>query len=399
MQQTIRPRVNEKVYEFLAQTKKRINILFGGADSGKSWGIGQFLLLEKFFGEQGIGILVTRATRPELKKSCWMLINDLISKYDLPGVKANLSDLTLTTNGNSMFFMPLDDVMKLKSFERINYVWGEEATEFSYKDYLQLNLRCRATNPGGMNQLFYSFNPVDDLSFWVDIVQNPPEDVGVNHSTVGDNAFADPEDRKQLDKLKDQDVPYYKIYRLGEWASPTSVIYTNWDIVGEWPDGDWFDEIIYGVDFAYHTPTAVVEIGIKDEKEVWERELLYETHLKGNDLVERLNELVENKNREMYVDAADPRLKDEIGDAGFNVFASVKGKNSVKDGIDFVKRFKRHVLSTSVNWIKEVRGYKNKEDRNGNVLEEPVKFRDHLMDAERYALYTHLANRREAAVY
>jgi len=34
----------------------------------------------------------------------------------------------------------------------------------------------------------------------------------------------------------------------------------------------------------------------------------------------------------------------------------------------------------------EKKGYKWKEDKNGNVLDEPVKFNDHAMDAERYYL-------------
>ena len=39
----------------------------------------------------------------------------------------------------------------------------------------------------------------------------------------------------------------------------------------------------------------------------------------------------------------------------------------------------------------QVKNYKWKTDNDGNTLDEPVKFRDHLMDAMRYAIYTKFA--------
>ena len=39
-----------------------------------------------------------------------------------------------------------------------------------------------------------------------------------------------------------------------------------------------------------------------------------------------------------------------------------------------------------MNIIKEFQGYKWKEDRRGNVLDEPVPFRDHAVSGIRYYL-------------
>ena len=46
---------------------------------------------------------------------------------------------------------------------------------------------------------------------------------------------------------------------------------------------------------------------------------------------------------------------------------------SVKFGTDKVKQYKLHILEDSVNLIKEIRSYKWKEDKEGRILEEPVK--------------------------
>jgi phage terminase large subunit len=42
-----------------------------------------------------------------------------------------------------------------------------------------------------------------------------------------------------------------------------------------------------------------------------------------------------------------------------------------------------------VNTLKEIRGYQRKKDRQGNVLEEPIKANDHTMDSIRYGLYSY----------
>ena len=387
--QTIRLKHNRKTYEFLQTTDARINLLYGGAGSGKSWSIAQYLLFEKLFGEHGIRILAVRKTGPHLRKSSWLLTNDMIDKYDLP-VKRNKTDLTISTNSNTMFFAPLDDPQKLKSMEQPNYIWAEEATELTYDDYKQLNLRCRGPNANGKNKLFYSFNPDDEHSFLHPLVDDPPDNTAVNYSTYKDNAFLEPDYVDELERLKEIDLTYWKIYGEGVWASPENIIYTNWDIIDEWPDDDWFDEVIYGVDFGTTNPSAVIEIGIKDW-ELWERQLLYETGLSPSLFIMRFGELGIDKSKLIYADSAMPGMITEIANGGwYFVNPSVKGQNSVFEGIRKVKDFRIHMHRESVDLIRERKGYKLREDRNGNPIEgSPVKFRDHLMDAERYAIFTH----------
>ena len=152
----------------------------------------------------------------------------------------------------------------------------------------------------------------------------------------------------------------------------------------------FFEELIYGLDFGYCNPSALIEIGIKDDI-IYERELLYQTHLTNADLIEKLKKLIPDKSNPIYADSAEPARIEEIHRAGYKIYPADK---SVKDGIDFVKRRKIHILRSSTNLIDEKRIYKYREDKNGYALEEPIKFRDHLMDAERYGLYTHFKRKR-----
>lgn len=377
-------KVNKKIFLFLENTKKRINAIFGGAGSGKSYTIAQFLLLRKLYQEKDKRILVVRKTLPALRITAYQLVLDLLAEYQLPH-QLNKTEMTISVGNSKMLFKSLDDPEKIKSYEG-NYVWIEEATEISHKDFMQLNLRLRRRTEG-LNQMFLSFNPIDQFH-WLNenLLGKARSDLADNWTTYKDNPFLDPTYIEELEHLKDEDENYYRIYTLGKWGVLRNIIYSNYEIIDKWPDS--LDETIYGLDFGFNNPTVLLEIGIKDQK-YYERELLYESGLTGKDLLEKLDDLIADRTTEIYADSEAADRIVEIAREGYNIHKSRKGKGSVKDGIDFVKRHKLFIHRDSVNLINEIRSYKYKEDKDGHVLEEPVKFRDHAMDAFRYAIYTH----------
>jgi phage terminase large subunit len=168
---------------------------------------------------------------------------------------------------------------------------------------------------------------------------------------------------------------------LGLWGKLENIIYSNWEVVREYPES--YDEVIYGLDFGFNNPTALIEIRIKD-KQLYLREIIYLTGLTNNQLIEKLK--VENIKGSIYADSAEPARIEEIRQAGFNIYPAVK---DVLDGIDFVKRYKLHIYN-SENIVKEISQYSYKKDKNGNVLEEPIKYLDHTLDGIRYGIFTHL---------
>ena len=108
--------------------------------------------------------------------------------------------------------------------------------------------------------------------------------------------------------------------------------------------------------------------------------------------VDRLDSLGIDKNASQYADSNRPDYIDEIYNAGYyHVKGAEKGPGSVIKGIDTVKKQKLHVLSSSVNLIKELRAYSFKQDRNGNTIDEPTKFNDHGVDSLRYAITEYLS--------
>jgi phage terminase large subunit len=85
-------------------------------------------------------------------------------------------------------------------------------------------------------------------------------------------------------------------------------------------------------------------------------------------------------------DSAEPDRIEEFRKVGFRIQACTKGKDSVNFGIDWIKRHKIHIHPSCINAIKEIQTYKYREDKDGNVLDEPVDMNNHAMDALRYAL-------------
>jgi phage terminase large subunit len=393
-------KVNEKPYKWLQASKVRFNYLYGGAGSSKSWTVGQFLVIERFFREPNIGIVALRRTKPEVRDSCWEVVNNTLRQLDC-SVDRNLTTMTIFAGNGSRFrFDGVDDVLKKKSVERINYLWLEEPTELNYKEFLQLNLRARAYNPGRskgkINQVFLTFNPEDPVrNEWLkDLVDQAPgrPDSRMMRINYDENPFLSPEERAQIDNLATQDEEYNKIYRLGQWATPTHIIYDNWDVVPAMPRDDQFNEIGYGLDFGFKRPTALLKIGTKED-EAWIQELIYQpakpgdTPLTNTDLIQAMETKVP-KHREPVIiaDASEPARIEEIAQAGFNVHPAMKGKDSVGIGIDRCKRLKLHITADSTHVIREIKAYKNKVDRTGSVLDEPLKVHDHAMDAMRYYL-------------
>lgn len=380
--------------KFYAKAIKRGRelIIYGGAGSGKSYSVAEYFLVLIGYSAEPLRILVTRKTNPALKLTAYELVKEILDKNKIIYLENKSEQIIALMDGTKIYFRGMDDPEKIKSAE-FNIIWLEEATEFTEKDYQQLKLRLRRppvkSRKGWIipNQIILTFNPIS-IHNWVYkfFFEKKNTEAMILHTTYKDNPFLDEEYRRQLEELIKQDKTYYEIYTLGKFAEPLNVIYTNYQIVSEVPDS--FDEIIYGLDFGYNNPSALVKIGIKDG-EYWILDELYETKLTNADLIEKLKEKVDPKSAPIYCDSAEPNRIEEISRAGFYAYPSDK---SVKDGIDFVKRQKLYIHEGCVNMIKEIQNYKWREDKDGNVLDEPVKFMDHLCDAMRYAIYTHNKN-------
>ena len=82
-------------------------------------------------------------------------------------------------------------------------------------------------------------------------------------------------------------------------------------------------------------------------------------------------------------DCREPILLIEIKKAGFRIRPCKKGADSIRKGIDTVKSYKLKITDTSFNVMKELKRYKWRVDKEGNVMNEPVDRYNHAGDAIR----------------
>lgn len=368
------------------ENQDRFLILYGGAGSGKSVFAAEKKLV-RTLAEPRHRFLIARKVGRTLRNSVFQLFRDLISDWGLSDYfKVNKSEMEITcANGSQLLFVGLDDVEKLKSITRITGIWIEEASEIDARDLRQLNLRLRGKTPS-YKQIILSFNPID-AQHWLKreyFDNGAPENATVLHTTYKDNRFLDDEYIRELEGLKEIDDYFYRVYCLGEWGTLGNLILTNWETKEISQDPHFYDAVSAGVDFGFNHPSAYLDVGMRDGVIYIFREV-YERGLTNTDLIERIKALSRGSHL-IVADSAEPDRIEEFRRHGLPTDPAVKGPDSVRAGIDYLRRHKIIVHPDCVNTVEELKGWKYREDRDGNVLDEPVPFKDDAMAALRYAV-------------
>jgi phage terminase large subunit len=381
----------------LLKDKHRFLILRGSAGSGKSVSAVQKMLLRILIGYKTNTLhnfLCVRKTANSIRESTYAEIKRWITAWNLDSlVEFNKSNLAFEfSNGSRIISVGCDDAEKLKSLSGVTSIFIEEASQLSLDDFKQINLRLRGISHTYM-QIMLCFNPISRLNWLYDYFYVKPKDnATLHHSTWRDNKFLDETYRQELQSLQDQDKNYWMIYSEGEFGSLTGCIYNNYIVLPEFPESK-FGETVYGVDFGFSAPSSVVKVSQYDEG-IYLEEKLYEKGLTNTELIKRTKDFIpEDKRRSVYLygDTAEPDRIAEFNKAGFIMYESDK---SVKSGIDFLRSKKLYIKKDSINLLNEIQSYIYKVDKENNSTEEPLKMKDHCMDAMRYASYSHFGSTR-----
>ena len=372
------------IYHRTRECKAKTIVNVGGSGSSKSFSIAQ-LLIEKLIQEKNKRFVIARKTMPACKRSSYDLIigflrdfknDDGVSLYDAGA--HNKTDHIFRFKTNEMLFMGLDEPTKIKSISTgVNYVWLEEANEFTQEDYQMFVLQVRKTSEE-LNHIYLSLNPIDEGN-WIARKLINEENVEVIHSTYKDNPFLGADYIQYLENSINEDENFYRVYVLGEWGKLENLIYRNYKVIPELPELDgakW----CYGLDFGLVNPSAIVKVYLYDGRFYLE-ERLYKTGLTNKDIIEFLSH---EEKGDIYADPSAKQMVEEIRQAGYSAYEAHK---DVKDGLDLCQRQTLTIPESSDNLIREIRGYQWKKDKDSNIISEPVKLRDHLMDAMRYAIY------------
>lgn len=378
------------VYLPYLDNKTRFEVYYGGAGSGKSKYVAQRIIY-RTINQTGRNTIVYRKIGKLNRGSTFPEVKKVINEWGLQELfKINETDLRIKcVNGNEIRFSGIDDPEKVKSvtFENgeLTDIWVEEASEIQQEDFTQLNLRLRGKGKIP-KQLTLTFNPVSHLS-WLKgyFFDRVPENTTILKTTYKDNRFLDEVYRQELENLAATDPVYYRIYALGEWGVLGNLILSNWKVEYIPKDWSYYDAVSVGVDFGFNHPSAVLVIGYKDGK-IHVLDEIYERELTNENLIEKTKALIAGRKVNIIADCAEPARIEEFNRKGLRTIKSIKGPSSVRDGIEYLRRHEIISHPDCVNTIGEMQGWKYREDRMGNVLDEPVPFKDDAMAALRYGV-------------
>ena len=374
-------------------TDKKIVINRGGTRSSKTYSIAQLSVLWLMTGECGAGKYIDKGTWTTVRKYRTNLDTTVIKDFEeilhnngfYSQVDHNKTRKTYKFAGRLVEFIGADDEQKLRGAKR-NILYCNEANELEYKkEFFQLLMRTE-------DRIFIDFNP-DDEDIWINTELEKKRyfdkgDVEVIVSTYKDNTFLPQSLVEEIEYLKETDKSFWEIYGLGQYGKITGLIYENVEIVKEIPANAKI--VATGLDFGFtNDPTAVIAV-YKHDKDLYLKELVYTHGLTNSDIADRLKDLGYTMQDEVICDSAEPKSIEELYRQRINAKPTKKGKDSINNGIDILKRYNIKVTEDSLNLRKEFRSYKWAVDKTGNSTGKPIDKFNHALDAVRYVAAIHL---------
>jgi phage terminase large subunit len=348
----------------------------GGSRSGKTYSVIQLLIIIAAIKKPGVRISIVSHSLPHIKRGAYRDFKAVMDNWKMwDDNEFSYSDFVYHfSNGSYIELFGLEDESKARGPGR-DILFVNEANLISKPLFDQLAMRTTG-------QIFLDWNPAD-FNSWVYEIADDPKNKCI-HSTFRNNLSNLSEMQVSLiESYKNlPDDFMWKVYGLGQRGAAKELIYTQWKMYDEEPAGG---DVFYGLDFGYTNPAALVKVRHYEGVNYVE-EVLYKSSLTNQDLIRFIKDL-KTSNSPIYADCAEPKSIEELYKAGLNVKPSDK---DVWAGIVGVKSYPLLVKRGSENLISELQGYKWKKDKNDNILEEPVKMKDHLCDALRYAIFTHL---------
>lgn len=395
------PDVVGKGYGTYWRSKRRYNVVKGSRASKKS-ATTALRLVYNIMKYPESNALVVRKTYRTLKDSCFRQLKWAIHRLGVDAwwhATESPLELTYKPTGQNILFRGLDDPLKVTSVTvDVGYLcwgWIEEAYEItSEADFDTLDESLRGELPPHLwKQWCITFNPWSDRH-WLKarFFDAPSDDVLAITTDYRCNEWLDAADLRLFEEMKKRNPRRYQVAGLGNWGVVDGLVYENWheqpftldDVQGCRP--------AFGLDFGYTTDPTALCAAFYDEANrriyVWDE--LYKTRLSNRMISDEITRMGYRKER-ITADSAEPKSIDELKGYGLRVEAARKGKDSVKNGIQWIQDCEIIIHPRCVNFITEISNYQWAKDRFGKETGEPVDEMNHLLDALRYGCERYIA--------
>ena len=365
----------------------RVYVNQGGTSSGKTYTIMQ-LLITMAMQEDGIVATVVGQDLPNLKVGAMRDARNIRNGCDVISAHSKVnesSSFIQFDNGSVIEFKSYMDEQDARSGKR-DYLFINEANGIAYSIYQQLEMRTRRC-------VYIDYNPSE--RFWVHDHVIGGKGVRLIVSDHRGNPFLSDAEHERIESITDPEM--WKVYARGLTGKLEGLVFPDYRVADSMPDRDAWKLSMYGLDWGYtNDPTALVHV-VLAHGELWLKELIYETGLTNPMIAKRCKELGVAKGSTIVADSAEPKSIAELNAEGLSVVASVKGNDSIRTGIDIMRRYRINVVRPSMGLLTEMQYYKWKTNKSGDKTSEPIDKWNHAIDAARYVASRMLGARRRGA--
>lgn len=393
-------------YNDFWRDKSKFRIMKGGKGSGKST-TAALNFIVRIMKYPGSNLLVVRAVMNTHRDSTFAQLKWAQEKLGVAHLWQNTVsplEMMYKPTGQKILFRGFDDVLKLASTTvakgYLCWCWCEEAYEIDKEaDFEKLEQSVARSNvPAPLfNQFTLTFNPWSE-THWLKkrFFDTPSRLVSTYTTTYHCNPHLGEDFCLAMEELKEKNYRRYSVAGLGNWGITEGLVYENWqkcnfasESLGAEDKTEWQYRHFFGLDFGYvNDPTAFVAFAVNPiSKELYIYDEHYELKMLNFDIAEMIRSKGYSKER-IRADCAEPKSIDDLRRLGIRrIQPSVKGKDSVLNGITQIKEYKIFVHPRCVNMLHELGSYRWKTDKNENGINQPEDTDNHLCDALRYAFY------------
>jgi len=396
------PEIVGKGYGTFWRFKGRYRVVKGSRASKKSKTTALWYIVNMMKYPQA-NTLVIRKTFRTLKDSCFTELKWAVHRLKVDAwweFKESPLEATYKPTGQKIYFRGLDDPLKVTSITVdvgvLCWAWLEEAYEvMNEDDFNILDESIRGGVPEGsglFKQWTITFNPWNEHHFLKKRFFDAPSDPDILAITTNYmcNEWLDAADIKVFEDMKKRNPRRYAVAGLGGWGIVDGLVYENWK-----EQAFDIDEIrskpgiisAFGLDFGYTNDPSTLFCGLLDQtaKQLFVFDEMYEKGLSNKRIAENITAMGYGKER-ITADSAEPKSIDELKSLGLRVKGAMKGKDSIKNGIQWIQDLEIIIHPRCVNFITEISNYTWDKDKFGTKLNVPIDDFNHLMDAMRYAL-------------
>lgn len=366
----------------ILRLRKRVRAIQGGSSASKTVSTLMWLIAFAQADKTPTLTSVVSESLPHLKRGAMKDFLSIMQAQDcFEDTRWNRSDFVYTfETGSKIEFFSVDQPDKVRGPRR-DRLFINEANNIPFETFEQLEIRTKEF-------VYLDWNPTNEFWFYSQVCHcGRQECVGdrtdVEHIilTYRDNEALDAAIVASLEQRKSR-VGWWRVYGEGLLGEVEGKIYKGWGIMDEIPHEAKL--VRYCLDFGYsNDPTALLAIYEYNGGYIL-HEILFQKGMSNKQIADTI--LNQSERALVIADSSEPKSIDEIKSYGVNIVGAVKGKDSVKNGIQIVQDMRISVTRGSANVLNEYRNYLWETDKTGAILNIPEHTFSHSMDAARYGL-------------